>query len=66
MHEGPSSLLAMLRRPPKNLPKFVRYDGDLWAYTYAAGGFEGYRALRTGRRLAPDLPLYASRKGSSS
>lgn len=50
----------MLSRPPKNLPKFVRYNGDLWVYCYTVGGFEGYQALKTGKRLAPDLPLYAA------
>jgi len=40
-------------------PRLLWYQGRLWRYTYTPGGFEGYRALLSRRRLAPDLRFQA-------
>lgn len=39
-------------------PRLIWHDGDLWIYRHTVGGFEGYRALFSRRRLAPDLRFY--------
>lgn len=41
------------------LPRVLWHDREPWFYVYRVGGFEGYRALFSGRRLAPDLRYYA-------
>lgn len=43
------------------MKRLVWHDREPWFYTYNEGGFEGYIALFSRRRLAPDLPRYVRR-----
>lgn len=45
------------------IPRILWHDHEPWFYTYREGGFEGYRALFTRRRRAPDLRWYANWRG---
>ena len=42
------------------LRRVLWHDREPWFYTYRPGGFEGYVAMFSRRRLAPDLQFYAS------
>lgn len=45
-------------------PRLLWHDREPWIYTYREGGFEGYRALFSRRRRAPDLRWYANWRGT--
>jgi hypothetical protein len=41
------------------IPRVLWHRWQPWIYTYTEGGFEGYVALFTRKRRAPDLRYYA-------